>query len=59
MKKSENELLRFYKNNQSGVCNIVVYLFWILMSILFQDQSEEIRYCTFPDEFMDKVRKAL
>ena len=51
-------MLRFYNNNKSGVANIVVYLFWILASILFANKKKE-EVCSFPSEFIDEVRKAL
>lgn len=37
------------------MANIVVYLFWILASILFADLDS----CSFPNEFVDEIRQAL
>lgn len=51
----QNELLRFLKYNESGFNNLVVYLFWIIVSEWFNDY-DSIR---FTPEFIRKVRDAL
>lgn len=50
-----NELLKFLKFNESGFNNLVVYLFWIIVSEWFND-FESI---SFTPEFITKVREAL
>ena len=53
--KGENELVNFYRNNKSAVNNMVVYLFWILVSILFNDVDS----ISFPKEFIQEIRQEL
>ena len=54
-KAKTNELQKFVKNNQSGMNNILVYVFWIVVSTLFNDYE----HISFPNEFMGEIRLAL
>ena len=55
IKTEKNEFKLFIKNNESGVTNIVVYLFWIVMSVLFN----EVDALSFSQAFIEEVRQAL
>ena len=50
-----NELFKFLKYNESGFNNMVVYLFWIVISDWFNDNDN----ISFPHEFITEVRHAL
>ena len=54
-RKASNELELFSKRNISGLSNVLVYLFWIILSSLFNDFD----HISFPVEFIDEVRQAL
>ena len=51
----DNEFEIFLQYNESGVNNIVVYLFWLTVSVVFNDFD----HISFPKEFIDEVRIAL
>lgn len=55
IKTEKNEFKLFIKNNESGVTNIIVYLFWIVMSVLFN----EVDALSFSQAFIEEVRQAL
>lgn len=55
IKTEKNEFKLFINNNESGVTNIVVYLFWIVMSVLFN----EVDALSFSQAFIEEVRQAL
>lgn len=50
----ENEFNIFLQCNESGVNNLIVYLFWITVSVVFKDSD----HISFPKEFIDEVRVA-
>ena len=50
-----NEFHHFLSYNRSGVNNLVIYLFWITVSILLNDIND----VSFPKEFIDEVRVAM
>lgn len=56
MKKKQdskkNELEKFVKYNESGFNNMIVYLFWIVVSYLFKDFD----HISFPEEFINEIR---
>lgn len=65
--KESNELRRFYNNNRSSVANIVVYLFWIIASILFAEekidknskktlQNDLVKEGTLPADIIEEIR---
>ena len=54
-KIKENELQNFVKNNESGFNNLLVYLFWIVVSFLFNDFD----HISFPMEFIEEVRQVM
>ena len=49
----DNELIRFVKFNESGIANLVVYLFWIVVQVFFQDHKEQIN---LTKEFIDEIK---
>ena len=53
VKHGEDELIRFYENNSSGVANMTVYLFWICTSFVFNEGE----VCSFPVEFVNELRQ--
>jgi len=55
LKQKSNELLKFLAYNESAFNNVVVYLFWIVVSSWFSD-FENLR---FPTKFIKQVREAL
>ena len=50
-----NELLKFLQYNEYGFNNLVVYLFWIILSNWFSDYD----HLNLPPAFLMKVREAL
>ena len=56
MKKKQdskkNELEKFVKYNESGLNNVIVYLFWIVVSSLFNDFD----HISYPEEFINEIR---
>ena len=48
-------MIKFLKYNESGFNNLVVYLFWIVISDWFNDYD----HISFPQEFIAEVRHAL
>ena len=53
--KSRMILKNFYKQNEAGMSNIVIYLFWIVHSVIFQDFD----HMSFPTEFVDEIKQTL
>ena len=54
-KHREGELRLFLKHNESGFQNLVVYLFWIIVSEWFNEQESQ----QFPDHFVGMLRESL
>lgn len=53
--KKTNELQLFVSNNFSALNNMLVYLFWIVISAVFTEKDQ----ISFPVEFIDEVRQEL
>ena len=52
--RKSNELLKFLKFNESGFNNLVVYLFWLILSDWFNED-----HICFTQDFIRQVREAL
>ena len=58
VKNEENEggeLHNFVRYNESGLNNLLVYLFWIVVSFLFNDFD----HISFTLEFIEEVRQVM